>query len=145
MSPNILERIFVVLVSLVLVVSGAYKISAFLFDWSHSQIFKGIIVKEGMGRFTGCKPFIEFYDSEGLLREYKSEINYHFFFCPKRGDEIIVISHNQIPSRIYTFNVVHYILIPLILVFLGLWVAYSYFFKIALKEKAENDKHYHRP
>ncbi|BHH82371.1 hypothetical protein LA52FAK_06600 [Desulforhopalus sp. 52FAK] len=98
-----------------------------------------------MGKFTGCKPFIEFYDSKGLLREYKSEINYHFFFCPKEGDEITVISHNQIPSRIYTLNTFHYIFIPIILVLLGLWVVYSYFFKKDFNEDAEDNKQYHRP
>lgn len=121
------ESIMVWVVSFILIAPGLNKMSSFMLAYSKSYIYTGVVVKEGVGKYTGCKPFIEYHDNEGNLREFKSEINYHFFFCPKKGDQIKLISNINQPSITYTVNLVQYIIIPIILILLGCWVAYSYF------------------
>ena len=132
------------MISMVFIAPGLNKIGSFLLALSKSNHYTGIVVKEGMGKYTGCKPFIEYHDNEGYLREFKSEINYHFFFCPKKGDEIKLISNKNQPTKIYTINLVHYIFIPIFLILVGCWVAWSCFFKNGMKEKLNHNKSLHR-
>jgi hypothetical protein len=126
---KIIEKFLILMFSMTFIIPGTYKLSSYVFALYQSNIFSGVVVKQGMGKYLGCKPFIEFYDDEGFKREVKSEINYHFFFCPKKGDKIKLIISRKDPLEIYSSNIAHYIIIPVILVSIGLLIIYSSFFK----------------
>jgi hypothetical protein len=122
---NFIVKLFIIAVALVLLIIGVYKISSFYFIVKQSNIQTGIVVKKGMGKFTGCKPFIEFYDNEGIKREFKSEINYYVFFCPNVGDKIEVLSLKSNPSNAISYNFIHNIFIPAFLICIAFWIIRS--------------------
>jgi hypothetical protein len=85
-------------------------------------------VKQGMGQM-GCKPFIEFYDDKGLRHEMKSEVNYYFFTCPKIGDQVNIFYNKSAPERSITVSSIHYLIIPMIMIGIGLMTIYMVFVK----------------
>jgi hypothetical protein len=117
------------MISILLIFSGFYKISVYAIAEYRSKVLLGVVVKQGKGRYMGCKPFIEFYDHKGLKREAKSDINYHFFFCPNEGDNIKLIISRESPLEIYNLNTFRYIIFPVFLVGLGILFIYVSFKK----------------
>lgn len=126
---HLVEKIAVIAIASILIIPGAYKLSYYGLVVKRSNLHTGIITKQGLGRFIGCKPMIEFYDKNGQKREFKSEINYHFFFCPKVGEKVKVFSEKMNPAKTHTFSIVHFIVIPVILLGVGMFVLYFTFFK----------------
>jgi len=84
-------------------------------------------VKQGMGQYLGCKPFIEFYDGDGIKFEMKSEVNYYFFSCPKIGHNIKILHNKSTPSKNLTVSIMHYLIIPAIMICIGLLTIYMIF------------------
>jgi hypothetical protein len=96
----------------------------------------GTVVKQGMGQM-GCRPFIEVYDDKGLRHEMKSEVNYHFFTCPKIGDLIEILYNKSAPEKYITLSFIHYLVIPLIMISIGLMTFYIAFLR--RKKSLENE------
>jgi hypothetical protein len=119
-----MEKTVPLMISMLFIFSGCYKISFYAIAEYQSKVLSGVVVKQGMGRYMGCKPFIEFYDDKGLKREAKSDINYHFFFCPKEGDKIKLSISRESPLEIYNLNTFRYIIFPIFLISLGVSFIY---------------------
>jgi hypothetical protein len=122
-------KIVPLMISMLIIFSGGYKISSYAIAEYRSKVIDGVVVKQGMGRYMGCKPFIEFYDDKGIKKEAKSDINYHFFFCPKEGDKIKLSINRESPLEIYNLNTFRYIIFPIFLVSLGVLIIYTTFKK----------------
>lgn len=56
----VFEKISALLIALIFLFPGRYKIFSFLSFKQHSLLFAGAVVKQGMGHYLGCRPFIEF-------------------------------------------------------------------------------------
>ena len=115
----IIEKLFMLAIVMVLTVPAGAKITTFGITLARSTLLTGTVTKQGLGKFTGCKPFIEFIDPSGHTHEFKSRINYHFFFCPRPGDRITILSEKKDPAKAYVFSFTQQILIPVLLLVLG--------------------------
>jgi hypothetical protein len=133
---NIFEKIFALFMVLLFLFPGCYKLYSFLLFKQNSVLRFGTVVKQGMGQM-GCKPFIEVYDDKGLRYEMKSEVNYYFFTCPKIGDRVEILYNKSAPEKSITVSFIHYLIMPLIMISIGLMSLYVAFFR--QKESLENE------
>jgi hypothetical protein len=135
---HIFEKIFALFVVLFFLFPGCYKLYSFLLFKQNSVLRYGTVVKQGMGQM-GCKPFIEVYDDKGLRYEIKSEVNYYFFTCPKIGDRVEILYDKLAPEKSITVSLIHYLIIPLIMISIGLMTFYVAFLRRKESLEIETD------
>lgn len=117
---NIFTNIFILSIGLLFLLPAAYKIHRFA-SFSHNAfLVNGTVEKEGTGRFLGSKPFIRYASEDGSEHEFKSEINYYWFFAPNKGNDIEILVLKDFPGSAITNSYLHYIIIPLILFSIGI-------------------------
>jgi hypothetical protein len=125
---HIFEKSFALFVVLFFLFPGCYKLYSFLLLEKNSVSLYGTVVKQGMGQM-GCRPFLEVYDDKGLRHEMKSEVNYYFFTCPKIGDQVEILYNKSAPEKSITVSFIHYLIIPLVMISIGLMTIYAAFIK----------------
>jgi hypothetical protein len=138
---NIFEKASALLIALIFLSPGCYKIYSFLSFKQHSVSLTGTVVKQGMGRYLGCRPFIEFNDEQGVTMVMKSEVNYYFFSCPRIGDEIEILHNELTPEKNITVNITHYLVIPIIMISIGLLTVYVVIVKKSRRTKRDSTTH----
>lgn len=126
---KILGVAFVIAAASVLIAPGIGKITRFTLMATRSTFLNGTIIEQGMGRMSGCRPYISYTDLDGQQREFKSDIIYHYFFCPQVGDDVTILSEKDDPSKTYVYSLSQYILIPLMLICVGIAVIYITLFR----------------
>lgn len=126
---HFLTKCIILIFSLLFIIPCSYKIYSYMNLKKESLMTIGKVVKSGKGQYLGCKPYIEFYDTEGSKIEIKSAINYHIFFCPKIGDKIKILYKKNDPTNAIVAGILHYFVIPGLFIMIGIYSIYSVFTK----------------
>lgn len=120
-------KCIVLVFGLLFIIPCSYKINAYVKHNNEALMAYGKVVKPGKGQYFGCRPYIAFYDAEGSKFEIKSEINYYIFFCPEIGDKIKILYTQNDPTKAMVASLLHYLIIPVIFVIIGIYCLYSVF------------------
>ena len=70
---------------------------------------------------------MEYKDTRGNIYEIRSEAKTHWFFAPKKGEEIRVMFLQHDPQKAVVDSTFHYILLPLLFCMVGTAVVFSVF------------------
>lgn len=127
-AGRLFTNIFVLIIGLILIGPTLYKVFSYATLLRQGITVQGEVVKRGEGAFIGCKPFVTFADSTGNSHTIKSTVSYHWFFAPKRGDEITIVYTKEAPQEAIVASLLHYICIPSIFISIGLLMVFSVLF-----------------
>lgn len=119
LSGYLFTRVLVFLFGCLLLLPAGFKTWNYTLFRHNAHHVSGEVIYQGCGAFIGCRPYISYRDRMGNLHEFKSDINYHWFFAPGEGEEVQILVHRDTPDLVIVDSLLHYISIPLIFIILG--------------------------
>lgn len=119
---NLFSNLLIISIGLLFLIPPSIKLINYCSFRLNSVCTEGVVVKEGMGRFTGSKPFVEYFDNKGEFHEFKSEVNFHWFFSPKRNEKLEILYLKESTDVAIINNSFHYIILPFLMIAIGLAV-----------------------
>ncbi len=128
MKTNLLWQIVVNLIvfalGLVIFIPSFYKLSVFSFHHFRSAAISGEVIDQGMGRTFGCRPLIQYTDSDGAIQEFKTRIIYHFLVCPEKGERVKILYRKGMPDKTIVASYFHHIFLSSVFIMIGLYLMY---------------------
>lgn len=128
MKSNIVGRLFVnttvVVLGLIVLIPSLYRISDFFHHHYRSATIDGEVVHKGMGRTFGCRPNIQYADSNGDIQDFKTKIIYHFFICPEKGENLKILYREGMPEKTIVASYFHHVFFSTIFILIGLYLLY---------------------
>lgn len=116
---DIFAHLFVLAIGMLFLIPASFKLYAYLSFRHDSTPTIGTVTKAGMGQYLGSRPFVQYSDTQGNLHEIKSEVNFYWFFAPRKGDRIHLLMQNNNPDSAIISSFFHYIAMPLFLILVG--------------------------
>lgn len=130
--------LFVVFLGMIFLFPAGVKVTRYVFLCTHSTAVTGTVTRAGMGNYMGAKPYVTFTDHHGRVHEIKSRVNYHWFFSPAVGSKMRVRYPSNQPENAIVDSYLHYLIIPMVFVLIGVYILYCLFFRARKTERQAN-------
>ena len=122
---NFFTIILMVMIGMTFLLAGSYKLYSYISFRSGASPTIGTVEKAGIGKYLGSRPFIVYTDQNGDSHEFRSEINYYWFFSPRRDEPIDLLFLSHSPDSVLTDSYLYYLLVPSMLFIIGIITLFS--------------------
>lgn len=128
MTRSMVERTlvnsFVFALGVIILIPSLYRFSAFVYHHINSTTINGVVVDKGMGRTIGCRPNIQYSDSNGTSHEFKTKIIYHFFVCPEKDEKVKILYREGMPEKTIVASYFYHVFLSSLFILTGLYLIY---------------------
>lgn len=137
---DIFIYLFMGLIGLVIATSTLYKVYDYVRFYRQSIVVNGVITKRGCSGYFGCKPFIEYVDTDNRSYGFRSRVNFYFFAAPEKGDQIPIAFLKKDHQKAIVSSTFYSIIQPLYLFLIGVGIIVLLLHRAALSGSGNSCK-----